>query len=174
MDLKELQKSWIVRLNKSQVGHYKSSEYYKSMQQLIELAIIISTSVLTVLIISELSIESESTLDKLQIVNVTISVLLTALISYKSFARLDVKKDLHNRTAVRYGKLKRSIEMIHLDPNNYTIDKFKYLKIEWDSIVEDAPITSVSFRNKAKEIIQKDIDDFNELNAANTAPPSTG
>lgn len=155
-----LSKQWILRLNKSQIGHFVAFERFDFYDKIIGVSIVLFSGITTGLLLFDFN-----NLDKgsVNILILVFSLLTSIASSLHAFLGLRRKADLHKSKASKYGALKRNIE-VFLVHENQDFDTFlKSIETQWSIIADDSPVTPRKIRDMSKSIIQNDISDQQEL-----------
>jgi hypothetical protein len=144
-NLNDLIKDWKKRLHNAQIGHYKCSEKLYDYANVTGFLLILTTTTVTALLFFDTKGPNHNSWLLIQFI---LSVLSAGLASIVSFVRFAERAELHRSAASRYGKLRRQLEFldIYRKPENMSSikDKLKLLRIEWEYVSEDAPLTPKS------------------------------
>ncbi|MEZ8159105.1 SLATT domain-containing protein [Vibrio splendidus] len=136
---------WLRRLHHAQVGHYITSEALYKKADISGYALIISSTIVTAM----LFLETEG-FERLFLIGM--SVVAASLSGVVSFGRFAEKAEQHRAAAGSYGKLRRQLEKLSktLDKLSFCeIDaKLKVLRIEWEYVSQNAPLTPRSAIDK--------------------------
>ncbi|MEZ8411438.1 SLATT domain-containing protein [Vibrio splendidus] len=136
---------WSVRLKNAQIGHYKCSERLYLLANVTGFLLILTTTLVTALLFFDTNGPNE---DKWQLLLFILSVTSAALASIVSFVRFAERAELHRSAASRYGKLRRQLEFLNTYRNtqqdSQVKEKLKLLRIEWEYVSSDAPLTPKS------------------------------
>lgn len=156
-DQKSLIKEWSYRCNKSQIGHYITSERYSKLHYLIGLILILLTTVVT----SSLFLNASNDIVKLFIIITSISASVLATI--QTFITPSEKAEIHRSKAGKYGALKRKLEQYMITNNGANFNSFTTtVRAEWDSIAENSPTTPKGIRDKIKNVITKEMQEIED------------
>lgn len=143
--LNDLIRDWKKRLHNAQIGHYKCSEKLYDYANFTGFLLISTTTTVTALLFFDTSGPHQNCWLLLQFF---LSVLSAGLASVVSFVRFAERAELHRSAASRYGKLRRQLEFLDTYKNSQDVptikDKLKLLRIEWEYVSEDAPLTPKS------------------------------
>lgn len=141
----ELTPDWIKRLHDAQVGHYVSSEILYSRADRLGYALIISSTIVTAMLFLDAT-------GYAKILMVFMSIVAASLSGVVSFARFAEKAEQHRSAAGSYGKLRRQLEKLDKTKNELSFDeldsKLKVLRIEWEYVSQNAPLTPKSALKK--------------------------
>lgn len=150
---------WEVRLNKSQVGHYAASEKYKFLHYLMGISLV----VISAFVSSSLYLQPSS--QTITGVIAVASIIATVLAGVQTFVRPSEKAEIHRNTAVKYGILKRKIELFRRSnpDESKRFEFYKEVESEWNNIAEMAPLTPKSVRSKAALLLGDDLSENKEL-----------
>ncbi|SDJ99746.1 hypothetical protein SAMN04488540_11717 [Ferrimonas sediminum] len=141
-DQSSLTQNWIDRLGDAQVGHYKCSERLYTYANWSGVALICSTTIVTASLFLH-DFGGNPWVGKYIIP--AISIIAAILSGVVSFVRFAERAELHRAAASRYGKLRRELDQIgilsnRLSPEEYSA-KLEKLRLEWEYISADAPLT---------------------------------
>tara|TARA_R110002033_G_scaffold169325_2_gene209918 strand:+ start:5400 stop:5930 length:531 start_codon:yes stop_codon:yes gene_type:complete len=140
-DLSKLMNDWHVRLCNAQQGHYQRSETLYCRANWSGYLLITATTIVTPMLFADAK-------DCLKAVLVFMSILSAGLSGVVSFARFAEKAEKHRSAAGSYGKVRRQLEHLNskrADMNPKEVqDKLKLLRIEWEYIYDNAPLTPKS------------------------------
>lgn len=129
---------WLPRLHHAQAGHYTRSEILYKRADLSGYALIVSTTIVTAMLFFESTGYMKAFL-------VFTSILSASLSGVVSFARFAEKAEQHRSAAGSYGKLRRQLEKLEKTVDNLDYSeldsKLKVLRIEWEYISQNAPLT---------------------------------
>ena len=143
--LKSLIIDWSVRLKNAQVGHYKCSERLYLLANVTGFLLILTTTLVTALLFFDTTGPNE---EQWQILLFILSVSSAGLASIVSFVRFAERAELHRSAASRYGKLRRQLEFLdtyrNTQQDTQVKEKLKLLRIEWEYVSSDAPLTPKS------------------------------
>ncbi|EJL6834674.1 SLATT domain-containing protein [Vibrio cholerae] len=146
-ELESLINEWLPRLHHAQIGHYITSEALYKRADVSGYALIISSTIVTAM----LFLETEG-YHKLFLI--LMSILAATLSGVVSFGRFAEKAELHRSAAGSYGKLRRQLEKLSKTVNKLEYSeldaKLKVLRIEWEYVSENAPLTPRSAINKLR------------------------
>ncbi|MGV2841431.1 SLATT domain-containing protein [Vibrio cyclitrophicus] len=141
----ELIPDWIERLHDAQVGHYVSSEILYTRADRLGYALIISSTIVTAMLFLDAT-------GYAKILMVFMSIVAASLSGVVSFARFAEKAEQHRSAAGSYGKLRRQLEKLDKTKNELLFDeldsKLKVLRIEWEYVSQNAPLTPKSALKK--------------------------
>ena len=141
-------KDWLLRLHHAQIGHYIISETLYKKADLLGYGLIISSTIVTAM----LFLETEG-YEKLFLI--IMSIIAATLSGVVSFGRFAEKAEQHRSAASSYGKLRRQLEKLSktIDKISFSeIDaKLKVLRIEWEYVSQNAPLTPRSAIDKIKK-----------------------
>ncbi|EKO3403510.1 SLATT domain-containing protein [Vibrio fluvialis] len=147
-ELESLIKEWLVRLHHAQVGHYITSEALYKRADRSGYALIISSTIVTAM----LFLDTEG-LQKMFLI--VMSILSAALSGVVSFGRFAEKAEQHRSAAGAYGKLRRQLEKLSNTTGklefNEIDSKLKVLRIEWEYVSQNAPLTPRKSIEKLQE-----------------------
>ena len=134
--------NWLDKLSKAQQGHYSETEYLNSIHQWLGIALIVLTTGVTAFIF----FESEQNKDLVKLMIAIASAMAAALSGIVTFGRFGERANEHRITAGRYGKLRRQLEFLQATRQNLqdkqdVRDKLKTLRIEWEYVAANAPLT---------------------------------
>lgn len=136
---------WSVRLKNAQIGHYKCSERLYLFANVTGFLLILTTTLVTALLFFDTDGPNK---DQWQLLLFTLSVTSAALASIVSFVRFAERAELHRSAASRYGKLRRQLEFLNTyrdkQQDSQVKEKLKLLRIEWEYVSSDAPLTPKS------------------------------
>lgn len=140
---------WVSRLRNAQIGHYKCSEYLYLMANLTGFLLILTTTLVTALLFFDTRGPNQ---DAWQLLLFILSVVSAGLAGIVSFVRFAERAELHRSAASRYGKLRRQLEFLdayrHSQEQSQVKEKLKLLRIEWEYVSADAPLTPKSAISK--------------------------
>ncbi|MDI3198519.1 MULTISPECIES: SLATT domain-containing protein [Serratia] len=140
-DIDALMADWYTRLCNAQTGHYVCSERLYRRADYTGYLLIFSSTIVTSCFF--LQVEGG-----LKLTLFFISVLSAALSGIVSFGRFAEKAELHRSAASCYGKLRRQLENLRSKKSGLQdddmISKLKVLRIEWEYISENSPLTPKS------------------------------
>jgi hypothetical protein len=143
--LNSLITDWKARLKNAQVGHYKCSEKLYFFANLTGFLLILTTTLVTALLFFDTTGPNENAWNLLLFI---LSVLSAGLAGIVSFVRFAERAELHRSAASRYGKLRRQLDFLDTYRNSQeksqVKEKLKLLRIEWEYISADAPLTPKS------------------------------
>ena len=143
--LNSLIADWSFRLKNAQCGHYKCSEKLYFYANLTGFLLILSTTLVTALLFFDTKGPNEDSWNLLLFI---LSVLSAGLAGIVSFVRFAERAELHRSAASRYGKLRRQLEFLdtyrNTQENTQIKEKLKLLRIEWEYVSADAPLTPKS------------------------------
>lgn len=146
--LESLIQEWLPRLHNAQIGHYTRSETLYWRADVFGYALIFSSTVVTAM----LFLQTDGFQKILLIAMSIISAMLSGVVSFARFAE---KAEQHRSAAGTYGKLRRQLEK--LDKTTHTLtfqqldSKLKVLRIEWEYVSQNAPLTPSSAIVKQKK-----------------------
>lgn len=136
---------WLLRLHHAQIGHYITSEALYKKADISGYALIISSTIVTAM----LFLDTEG-YEKLFLI--IMSIVAATLSGVVSFGRFAEKAEQHRSAAGSYGKLRRQLEKLSKTIDNIDfgeIDtKLKVLRIEWEYVSQNAPLTPRSAIDK--------------------------
>ncbi|MCG3824197.1 SLATT domain-containing protein [Photobacterium damselae] len=142
----ELIKNWLEKLENAQIGHYKQTEKLSSINFIIGICLITLTTLVTAFIFYE---PPENHKDLIKLLLGGASACSAGLSGVVTFGRFGERADEHRVTAGRYGKLRRQLELLQ-STNSNDIGKaefrakLKTLRIEWEYVAANAPLTPKS------------------------------
>lgn len=155
-----LSKQWILRLNKSQVGHFIAYEKFNFYDKIIGVSIVLFSGITTGLLLFDFNNLDKSSINILILV---FSLLTSITSSLHAFLGLRKKADLHKSKASKYGDLKRGIEVFLVNEQQGFDSFLRSIETQWSLIADDSPVTPRKIRSMSKSIIQSDISDEEEL-----------
>ncbi|MEZ9464874.1 SLATT domain-containing protein [Vibrio splendidus] len=134
--------NWIEKLEVAQKGHYSETECLNKIHQWLGFVLISLTTGVTAFIFYDPSEDKE--LIKLLIA--IASATAAALSGVVTFGRFGERANEHRITAGRYGKLRRQLELLQSSCSGHTGNaefrgKLKTLRIEWEYVAANAPLT---------------------------------
>ena len=163
-------RQWYRRIRESQFGHYSAYTRYKKLYYTFGIpAIILSTFIGTALF-STLSI---STNFETQIIVGFISTISAIIAGLQTFFKFSQRADDHKKAAIRYGALRREIELLNTKMISQESDILEIIKSRVNDLADDSPpIPTKSWietENKLKDDnssfeIEVEKWDFNETN----------
>lgn len=140
-DLNKLLNDWHVRLCNAQKGHYHRSEVLYCRANWSGYLLITATTVVTAMLFLDAK-------DCLKAFLVFMSILSAGLSGVVSFARFAENAEKHRSAAGNYGKIRRQLEHLNSKRADMTSEdvqgKLKLLRIEWEYISDNAPLTPKS------------------------------
>lgn len=132
-------------MNNAQIGHYKCSENLYFLANLTGFLLILTTTLVTALLFFDTTGPNE---DYWNLLLFILSVLSAGLAAIVSFVRFAERAELHRSAASRYGKLRRQLEFLdayrETQEDKKIKEKIKLLRIEWEYVSADAPLTPKS------------------------------
>ncbi|EPI2684585.1 SLATT domain-containing protein [Vibrio cholerae] len=138
---------WLQRLHDAQVGHYITSEALYKRADISGYALIISSTIVTAM----LFLETEG---KAKVFLIVMSIIAAALSGVVSFGRFAEKAEQHRAAASSYGKLRRQLEKLSRTTDKLSFSdidaKLKVLRIEWEYVSQNAPLTPRSAIEQVK------------------------
>ncbi|WP_167753445.1 SLATT domain-containing protein [Aliivibrio fischeri] len=147
-ELESLIEEWLPRLHHAQVGHYITSEILYKRADVLGYALIVSSTIVTAM----LFLDTEG-YQKLFLI--LMSVLAATLSGVVSFGRFAEKAEQHRSAAGSYGKLRRQLEKLSKTTDKLVYNdldaKLKVLRIEWEYVSQNAPLTPRSAIEKLHE-----------------------
>ncbi|WP_367989512.1 SLATT domain-containing protein [Vibrio sp. NTOU-M3] len=146
--LESLIQDWLPRLHNAQVGHYTRSEALYRRADVSGYALIVSSTVVTAMLFLQ-------TDGYLKMLLIGMSILSATLSGVVSFARFAEKAEQHRSAAGTYGKLRRQLEKLGKTTDKLSFEqldsKLKVLRIEWEYVSQNAPLTPISAIAKQKK-----------------------
>ena len=144
---------WEIRLGTAQTGHYIVCERYRRLHNVIGLSLVCLSTFVGAFIFFPETDSYVSTGLKVA------GVLVAILAAIQTFIRPLDMCELHRIKAIKYGVLKRQVEVFTCMPDFES--KFPQFSTElmtgWNAVSEDSPITPNSVRKKTKDIINNEI-----------------
>ncbi|HIP26458.1 MAG TPA: SLATT domain-containing protein [Flavobacteriaceae bacterium] len=143
------------RLHRAQIGHYLESEKYTKYHYYLGVPLMVLSGVTNVGVLYQVDFTK---IDILMVGLIISTLLVTILSALQTFLNFYQKAELHRSMAVKYGKIKRDIEMLlERDISKNKVDEYlQSIQNEWNNVAEMAPITPSSVRAKVKEILNED------------------
>jgi hypothetical protein len=160
---KKLIEEWKFRLNRAQIGHYSSSENYDSWQKIVGVCSVVLSSIVMSILFFDFNILQNN---YIKITLSILSILVAIASALQTFLAPGEKSERHRHRAVKYGALRRRLELYIANENSdEEVSKFLYdINREWDLVTEDAPVTPKNIRDKIPKVLKDDIDSKNEFN----------
>lgn len=149
-------KESVLRLNKSQIGHYITSENYDKWHGRLGIWSVVISAVTSGLLLFDYQSDPENSLKFYIIVSSIIASVLTSLLA---FLGLENKSFLHRSKANQYGSLKRKVETFVAKGDQDFGTFAEALESEWNLIANDSPVTPRKYRSLAKEVLTEDNED---------------
>lgn len=144
-ELEELIGEWLQRLHHAQVGHYITSESLYKRADISGYALIVSSTIVTAMLFLD-------TGGYLKLLLILMSILSATLSGVVSFGRFAEKAEQHRAAAGSYGKLRRQLEKLNKTTGKLGYSeldaKLKVLRIEWEYVSQNAPLTPRSAIDK--------------------------
>jgi len=144
-DIKCLVNNWLQRLSDAQSGHYSRAEKLYFRADLFGYCLILTSTIVTAMLFLNAD-------GWWKIFLTIMSILSASLSGVVSFARFAEKGERHRSAAGCYGKLRRQLEKLDKTMATLTEDeidsKLKVLRIEWEYISQNAPLTPKSSLTK--------------------------
>lgn len=158
---KKLILDWDIRLTKAQVGHYIAAERYLFYHSLVGIILVISSTFVS----SSLFLDTKIGLLKNSII--TASVVSTILAGIQTLIRPSEQAEIHRSKAVKYGMLRRKMELFSATPKTDDLEEnfLLELRTEWDNIADNAPITPRRLRQTAAKVLSQDFTENTDLNS---------
>jgi hypothetical protein len=106
-----------------------------------------------------------STVDYVQNIIIFFSIFSTILAGFQTLVRPSEQAEIHRSKAVKYGVLRREIELfLSSDKSEDKKEEFlEKLKSKWDNIADNSPVTPRSLRIKASKVLSNDLIENREL-----------
>lgn len=149
-DYQQILSDWKSRCEIAQKGHYMTSESRIRWHYTIGILLIITAATLGML-----QLNVFSSWEYLSILKVVLGVVSTIFANIQVFFDFNTKAANHQIAATEYGKLKRKIEILLLFSHNRNIDtELTELRMNWDNIATNSPVTPKRFVMKSKKIVE--------------------
>lgn len=153
MDTKELLDYWQVGTRIFHMAHHRASAFYARMQKAVGMSVVILTTTLGTTLISDLG--------KTSITIGLLSVGATVLAALQTFLNLEGRAEQHRAAALKYGMLRRRIELVLVDTDieeNKLASLMEAFRTDWDLADKAAPILPQRFYDQAKVLVTKSIE----------------
>jgi len=143
------------RLHKAQIGHYIEAEKYTKYHYYLGIPSMVLSGITNIGVLYQIDFNK---IDIFMIIVIISTLLVTILSTLQTFLNFYQKAELHKSMAVKYGKIKRDVEMLidHDIPETKHFEYFQTIQNEWNAVAEMSPITSNSIRKKVKEILNEE------------------
>ncbi|NWG87069.1 MAG: SLATT domain-containing protein [Hydrogenophilaceae bacterium] len=157
MDTKELLDYWQVGTRIFHMAHHRASAFYARMQKAVGMSVVILTTAAGTTIISQL----EATSMTGQVIVGLLSMAATVLAALQTFLNLEGRAEQHRAAALKYGMLRRRIELVLVDAGIEEAKLAAFMesfRTDWDLADKEAPILPQRFYDKAKLIVTQSIE----------------
>ncbi|MEW5891524.1 MAG: SLATT domain-containing protein [Pseudomonadota bacterium] len=158
MTTKELLDYWQVGTRIFHMAHHRASAYYARMHKAVGMAVVILTTAAGTTIISQLEAASTSG----QIAVGLLSLAATVLAALQTFLNLEGRAEQHRAAALRYGMLRRRIELVLAEAEieaTRLAALMEDFRTDWDLADKEAPILPQRFYEKAKAIVARSLEE---------------
>jgi hypothetical protein len=148
----ELLADWYRRVRESQFAHYEASKplaraNYMFGLPVVALSTFVGTSVFATL--------QEQAAIEFRIAVGCVSVLAAVLSSLQTFLRYAERAEKHRGVAVRYGALRREIEMLQANGAPYDAKKIDAIREKIDAISTEAPEVPQRIWNRTEALLKE-------------------
>ena len=133
---RELLDDWYRRARESQFAHYEAVKPLVRANYLLGIPVVILSTFVGTSVFATLQEEVEIST---RIIVGSVSVLAAVLASLQTFLRLSERAEKYRAAAVRYGSLRRQIEVVISSGTSDVPDPIKAIQEGLDSISSDAP-----------------------------------